>query len=99
MIIEEKDFRLESTTDSSLFFDLELLRIINKGKDNEREEFKNEAYGLTIDSAIKRIANYRISNKHQKDALDIKTYFEEFKQEIEKLLQVCDFTKQNFSID
>ena len=40
MIIEESDFRLIPVKESGLLFDLELLKVINKGKENERTEFK-----------------------------------------------------------
>ena len=53
MIIEEKDFRLIPIKETSNLFDLELLKTVNKGKSTERQEFKNVAYGVTIESAIK----------------------------------------------
>lgn len=90
MKIQEEDFILESIDDSSPFFDLELLHTIRpKGKE-PRQEFKNSGYGLPIESAIKRIAQYRINNKHKDEAITLQTYFKEFKEEIEKLLTICD---------
>lgn len=90
MIIEEKDFRLESIDDNSPFFDLEVLKTVKPRGGEVRQEFKNVGYGLTIDSAIKRIAQYRINNKHKDEAITLKTYFKEFKEEIENLVKICD---------
>ena len=90
MKIQEEDFILESIDDSSPLFDLELLYTIRpKGKE-PRQEFKNSGYGLPIDSAVKRIAQYRINNKHKEEAITLKTYFKEFKEEIEKLVHIHD---------
>ena len=71
MIIEESDFRLIPVKESGLLFDLELLKVINKGKENERTEFKNIAYGITIESALKYIANARINAKYN-DSISLK---------------------------
>lgn len=84
MQIIETDFRLTpSTNDASLFWDLELLVDI-KGK-NPRKEFKNVGYGLTLESAIKKIANYRVQKQHEVSTL--KKYLDEYKQELRKLYE------------
>ena len=63
MTIEGEDFILTPINEHSLGFDLELLQTINKGKENERKEFKNVAYALPLDVAVKKIIAYRISKK------------------------------------
>lgn len=83
MIIEGPDFKLEYVDESVMLFDLELAKVINKGKEKERIEFKNIGYGLTLDNAIKKIIMHRISNKH--DVTDLKTFQKEFKEEREKI--------------
>lgn len=90
MIIEEKDFRLESVDDSSPFFDLDLLKTIKPRGKETRQEFKNVAYGITIENAIKRIAQYRISNNHKDEAITLQTYFNEFKEEIKNLTNLYE---------
>ena len=83
MIIEESDFRLENASDFSQFWDLELLYTVKPKSGEVRQEFKNSGYGLTLESAIKRIINYRLSNK--KEIYTLKEYLEEYKAENDKI--------------
>lgn len=88
MIIEESDFRLENSNDFSQFWDLELLYMVKPKSGEPRQEFKNAGYGLTLESAIKRIINYRLSNK--KEIYTLKEYLSEYKKEnaqIQSLVQ------------
>lgn len=88
MVIEESDFRLTQVSESSCFWDLELLYTIRpKGKE-ARQEFKICGYGLTMSSAMKHIANFRISQKHP-EAITMKQYLEEFKQVIDDISKIC----------
>lgn len=85
MEIVEKDFKLTPISEDHPSFDLELLYVINKGKANERLEFKNSAYGISLDTAIRKIAHYRVNCKHKEEAIKLKVYFEEFKKELDDL--------------
>ena len=87
MIIEEKDFRLTPVSESSPMFDLELLYTVRpKGKE-ARQEFKNVAYGISLESALKKIIQYRVSCKH--DTIDLATYLKEFRNELDSLKALC----------
>lgn len=89
MIIEEKDFRLIPISDSSPQYDLELLyKIQPKGKE-ARLEFKNVAYGISLEYAIKKIAHYRVCCKHNEETIRLLTYFKEFKEELDSLKNLC----------
>lgn len=88
MLIQEEDFRLISIDDSTPKFDLELLYTVKSRNGEERKEFRNVAYGLTLDYAIKRIAQYRVSYKY-KNPIDLCTYFKEFKKELDSLKVLC----------
>lgn len=88
MVIEEKDFRLIPIKDSGNMFDLELLRTVNKGKETERQEFKNVAYGVTIESAMRYIANARIAANNP-DTIDLKTYLEEYRKILDEIKTLC----------
>lgn len=79
MIIEESDFKLENASDFSQFWDLELLYTVKPKSGEPRQEFKNAGYGLTLESAIKRIINYRLNNK--KEIYTLKEYLAEYKTE------------------
>ena len=76
-------YKLTSIDDNSPFWDLELLKTI-KSKTNPRTEFVNAGYGLTIESAIRRIIQFTICSKH--DSLTLKEYLNEFKRLREELL-------------
>ena len=85
MVIEEKDFRLTPVSDSCPKYDLELLyKVQPKGKE-ARLEFKNVAYGIGLEYAIKKIAHYRVCCK----PIRLLTYFEEFKEELDSLKALC----------
>ena len=56
MVIEEKDFKL--TSDTGIFWDLELLHTIRPKGKPERQEFAIEGYGLSLPNCMKRIINY-----------------------------------------
>lgn len=88
MIIEEKDFRLTPVKDGGDKFDLEFLKTINKGKENEKQEFKIVAYGISIEKAIKYIANNRLNNKIP-GTIDLKTYIQEYRDITEELKKLC----------
>lgn len=90
MIIEENDFKLTSIDDSSPFFDLELLFTIRpKGKES-RQEFKTVAYGITLETALKKIVNHRISNKYE-NSINLSTYLKELKSEVESIKNLCKY--------
>ena len=90
MVIAEDDFRLIPISDSSPKYDLELLyKIQAKGKE-ARLEFKNVAYGIGLEHAIKKIAHYRVCCKHNEEAIKLKTYFKEFKEELDSLKILCN---------
>ena len=84
MVIEESDFRLTSVNEFSTKWDLELLYTIRpKGKET-RTEFKAVAYGLPLESALKRVINFRINNKHQ-DVISLRDYLKEYKDQLNQL--------------
>lgn len=88
MIIEEKDFRLIPVSDSSTLFDLELLYTIRpKGKEI-RQEFKNVAYGISLELAIKKVVQYRISCRY--DVISLGNYLSEFKKELITIKNLCN---------
>lgn len=89
MIIEEKDFRLTPINDYSINFDLELLYKVQPRGGESRMEFKNVAYGISLDHAVHRIAQYRISQKYKDEAITLLTYFKEFKEELDSLKALC----------
>ena len=90
MIIEENDFKLESITDSSQLYDLELLYTIKPKGGEARQEFKPAAYGISIEAAIRKIIQNRISNNHKNEAISLECYFSEFKEELNSFKNLLD---------
>lgn len=89
MVIEERDFRLIPVSEASPMFDLELLYTIRpKGKE-ARQEFKNAGYGMGLETAVKKIAQYRVSSKHEDESIKLLKYFTEFKNELDSLKELC----------
>lgn len=88
MIIEENDFRLISLKDSCGIFDLELLKTVNKGKDTERQEFKNVAYGISFDRAMQYVIHDRLE-KRNPEVINTKTYLKEYRDLVKDIKQLC----------
>lgn len=82
-MIEDYDYKLTPINDASPLFDLELLRIINKGKENQREEFKVEAYGIPLHAALKRIISYRILKGDE--IISLAEYLKLYNEQVDKL--------------
>ena len=83
MVIEESDFKLEYEENSNKF-DLYLLHIINaKDEDKRREEFKIDGYGTSLESAIKRIINYRLEKRL--NVTTLKDYLLQYKEELKNI--------------
>ena len=89
MTIEEKDFRLIPIGEGSSMFDVELLHTVKPRGGEPREEFQNVAYGLPIDSAIQRIANYRIQKRHENEAITLQQYLTEYREIISEIKKLC----------
>jgi hypothetical protein len=89
MVIEEKDFRMTQISQSSSFWDLELLKTIRPKGGEPRQEFVNVGYGMTLGHCLKSIMNFRIANKH-KDAVTLKQYLREFIAGLKELKSYID---------
>lgn len=98
MSIEESDFKLTpATNDAGNFWDLEVLVTVKPKSGGElRKEFKLIAYGVTIDSAIRRIANYRILHNNKDAALTMQEYLKQYREQINKIDNLCKITKKEF---
>ena len=90
MVIEESDFRLIPISESSPLYDLELLYTISPRGKESRMEFKNVAYGITLESAIKRIAHYKVYCNHSDEVIKLQAYLKEFTEALESLKNLCN---------
>lgn len=87
MLIQEEDFILTPIKPDYPLFDVDLLQTVNKGKSNERKEFKNVAYGVSLDYAITMIISNRISSNYE--TLTLKEYILKFREGIDELKKLC----------
>jgi len=90
MTIQEDDFLLEPSRAADLFWDLSILvKVKNKETKEEREEMKNIAYGITLEHAIRYIANYRVQKNNREKALKMLDYLKQYSKELDKLYAAC----------
>ena len=90
MTIEEKDFRMTQISQSSSFWDLELLKTIKPKGGVARQEFVNAGYGMTLGHCLKSIVNFRIASRHIDEALSLKEYLKEFLAELKEIKNYID---------
>ena len=64
-----------------------MLKVINKGKANERTEFDIVGYGYSLERALKIIINRRIENKY--DVMDLQLFLNKYREEMNKLVELC----------
>lgn len=83
MIIEGDFYRLTPISEHSSKYDLELLYDI-KGK-NPRKEYKIASYGISIETAIKRIITYSINKKFDNETITLRQFLSEFREEADKI--------------
>lgn len=88
MEIVEKDFKLTPVNDECPLFDLELLRVVKPRNGASRSEFKDAAYGVTLDTALKIIRHYRIVSKHKDDTISLSEFRKELKEEFNQLKEL-----------
>lgn len=82
MTIEEQDFRLTPTDAFSNRFDVELLYVVKPKSGEAHEEFKNVAYSVNLEYALKMILNYRVQKKAKKAKLTMLQYLLLYKKEL-----------------
>lgn len=101
LLIQGSDFVLRNLDEASNFYDLYLLKVVNKGKENQKYEFKIYGYGMTLGSALHHIIQYRVRKRKGvfKGNGDegIVQYYKIWAEEKAKLLGVFDFTPEEWA--
>ena len=78
MVIEEKDFVLEPVSSDSNLFDLRFYKKVKKRDTGKFEiELGDPLYGLTLTSALQRIAMRRTAKKYEEENITLFTYLKE----------------------
>lgn len=99
--IQGSDFVLRCLDEASNFYDLYLLKVVNKGKENQKYEYKWYGYGMTLGTALKHIIQYRVrkrkANFKGNGDDGLKQYYQLWFEEKQKLLAVFDFTTEEWN--
>jgi hypothetical protein len=86
MEITFEDCILSPVADDSSLYDLRFYKKVKKRDTGKFEkELCSPLYGLTLFSAIKRIACYRINTKYKEQVMELKQYVQELIKEEETL--------------
>lgn len=88
MIIEGDFYRIIPINDHAGFYDLELQYDI--GGKNPRKEFKNVAYGLTFENALKSIVRFAINQKYKEEVINLNIFIDEYKKQMDKILKIIN---------
>lgn len=100
IVIQGSDFVLKNLDEASNYYDLYLLKVVNKGKENQKYEFKIYGYGMSLGSALQRIIQYRVRKRKGvfKGSGDegLVQYYKIWMEEKAKLLAVFDFTPEEW---
>ena len=83
-------------------WDLYLLKVVNKGKENQKYEFKPAGYGMSLESCLRDIINYRTLIRSKSLGKggdeDIKKLMKIWMEEKTKLLSVLNLNEKEWSV-
>ena len=81
-----EDAVITPVSDDSPLFDLRFYKNVKKRETGEIvRELGSPLYGLTLYSAIKRIAHFKINKKYKEAVVELKEYVRELRLEEERL--------------
>lgn len=83
-------------------WDLYLLKVVNKGKENQKYEFKPAGYAMSLESCIKDIINYRTLIRSKSLGKggdeDLKKLMKIWVEEKTKLLSILNLNEKEWSV-
>lgn len=83
-------------------WDLYLLKVVNKGKENQKYEFKPAGYAMSLESCLKNIINYRTLIRSKSLGKggdeDIKKLMKIWMEEKTKLLSILNLNEKEWSV-
>lgn len=97
--IQGPEYIIRNSGDSR--WDLYLLKVVNKGKENQKYEFKPAGYGFKFETCIRYIINYRTKIRAKSlgknGDSDLIKLMKIWMEEKTKLLSVLDLTEDEWS--
>ena len=86
IVIEEEDFRLTNVK-NTLFYDLELKKVVKPKNGPERTEWYTTSYGISLPHALKIVVLDRMKKQNPTQKWKMDEFFDAYNNQLEKLLQ------------
>jgi len=98
MRIEEKDFFMEPSDETSSRFDLCFMKKVKKRDTGQYAiEPGDKLYGLTLSSCLNRIAHHRTAKKYEKENISLREFLREYQNNYREIVKLCRETlPENF---
>lgn len=98
MEIHEKDFILKAVSDDSNLWDLSFYKKVKKRDTGKFEmELDNPLYGLTLSSALLRIAKHRSAKKYENENITLFEFLKDYQSNYREIVKLCKETlPENF---
>ena len=90
MRIEEPDFFMEPSDETSARFDLCFMKRVKK-RDTGKFEIEpgDKLYGLTLSSCLNRIVHHRTNKKFAEDNVTLKEFLKEYQRNYADIVKLC----------
>jgi len=89
-IVEENKFVLEPVSDTSDLFNLTFYKRVKKRDTGQYAvEPGDTLYGLTLSSALRRIAKHSVAKKYEDQNLTIKQFLKEYQKVYAETVELC----------
>ena len=99
--IQGPEYVIRSSGSDLSRWDLYLLKVVNKGKENQRYEFKIAGYSMRFETCLKHIINYRVKirsrNLGKGGDEDLKKLMKIWMEEKTKLLSILELGDEEWS--
>lgn len=90
MRIQEPDFIMEPVDETSDLFNLVFYKRVKKRSTGNYElELGTPLYGLTLYSALQRIAKHRVIKKYEEANISLKQFLKEYQLAYKEIVKLC----------
>ena len=90
MAIHENDFVLEPISNEDARFNLRFYKRVKKKDTGQYEkELGDPLYGLTLSSALMRIAHHRVAKKYEEENITLRQFLKEYQLAYNEIVRLC----------
>jgi hypothetical protein len=90
MEIHENDFVLEPISNEDARFNLRFYKRVKKKDTGQYEkELGDPLYGLTLSSALMRIAHHRVAKKYEEENITLRQFLKEYQLAYNEIVRLC----------